>query len=244
MPKKYDAGTQERALRMFDEQSGEYASVTAACAAVAGRLGLPKDTVRGWVRKRAEQGVAGGLSASEREEVKALRAKVRRLEEDNAVLRSAALFFAGGTRPPQPMIMDFIRSQEAAGRSVESVCRVLREQGLQVAARTYRASKTGYAGLSAGLLAMAYLTNAIHSLVYRFDTATGAGLPAGAGGTVRAAEDDRPAGACGATGRPGRGHPVRLVRSGTPGDESVAAQRDSPRPRGCQMVCVRDGFLV
>jgi hypothetical protein len=39
------------------------------------------------------------------------------------------------------MIMDFIRSQEQAGRAVESVCAVLREQGLQVAARTYRAAR-------------------------------------------------------------------------------------------------------
>jgi hypothetical protein len=42
MPKKYDAATRERAVRMFDEQASEYASVTAACAAVAARLGLPK----------------------------------------------------------------------------------------------------------------------------------------------------------------------------------------------------------
>ena len=72
------------------------------------------------------------------------------------------------------MIMDFIRSQEQVGRSVESVCRVLRQQGLQVAARTYRAAKAGYASLSAGLVAMAYLMNAIHTLAYRVDHATGA----------------------------------------------------------------------
>lgn len=67
------------------------------------------------------------------------------------------------------MIIDFIRSQERAGRSVESACRVLRELDCQVAARTYRAAKTGYAALSAGLLAMAYLMNAIHSFAYRWD---------------------------------------------------------------------------
>ena len=69
--------------------------------------------------------------------------------------------------------MDFIRSQEAMGRSVESVCRVLREQGLQVAVRTYRAHRAGYAGLSAGLVAMAYLMNTIHALAYRWDVASG-----------------------------------------------------------------------
>ena len=35
--------------------------------------------------------------------------------------------------------MGFIDAQRAEGRAVESVCRVLREQGCQVAARTYRA---------------------------------------------------------------------------------------------------------
>ncbi len=37
------------------------------------------------------------------------------------------------------MIMGFIDSLRAEGRAVESICRVLREQGCQVAARTYRA---------------------------------------------------------------------------------------------------------
>ena len=34
--------------------------------------------------------------------------------------------------------MAFIADQVAQGRRVESICRVLREQGCQVAARTYR----------------------------------------------------------------------------------------------------------
>lgn len=37
------------------------------------------------------------------------------------------------------MIMGFIDTMRAEGHAVETVCRVLREQGLQVAARTYRA---------------------------------------------------------------------------------------------------------
>jgi putative transposase len=35
--------------------------------------------------------------------------------------------------------MGFIDTMRSAGHAVESVCRVLREQGCQVAARTYRA---------------------------------------------------------------------------------------------------------
>ena len=41
-------------------------------------------------------------------------------------------------RPPQPLIAAFIDDQRAAGHAVESICRVLHEQGCQIAARTYR----------------------------------------------------------------------------------------------------------
>ena len=40
------------------------------------------------------------------------------------------------------MICGFIDAQRAAGHGVESICRVLRQQGLAVAPRTYRAWKT------------------------------------------------------------------------------------------------------
>ena len=38
--------------------------------------------------------------------------------------------------------MGFIDAMRADGHAVESTCRVLREQGCQVAARTYRAWRT------------------------------------------------------------------------------------------------------
>ena len=75
-------------------------SLTSACAAVGSRLGLPKDTVRGWCRREGAQPSAGdAFTSAEREEIKALKAKVRRLEEDNAILQSAATFFAGALDP-------------------------------------------------------------------------------------------------------------------------------------------------
>ncbi len=101
MPKKYDAATKERAVRMVQEQLPEYGgSLTKACAAVGSRLGLPKDTVRGWCRREGAQPSTGeAFTSAEREEIKALKAKVRRLEEDNAILQSAATFFAGALDP-------------------------------------------------------------------------------------------------------------------------------------------------
>src|SRR5215217_4848646 len=47
-------------------------------------------------------------------------------------------FLRRGARPPQPLIMAFIDDMRSAGHAVESTCRVLREQGCGVAARTYR----------------------------------------------------------------------------------------------------------
>jgi len=46
------------------------------------------------------------------------------------------------TTPPQPMIAGFVDQMRAEGHAVESVCRVLSEQGCQVAARTYRPGAT------------------------------------------------------------------------------------------------------
>ena len=39
--------------------------------------------------------------------------------------------------------MGFIDTMRSAGHAVESICRVLREQGCQIAARTYRAWRNG-----------------------------------------------------------------------------------------------------
>src|SRR5699024_3963700 len=45
----------------------------------------------------------------------------------------------GGARPPKPLICAFTDEMRAEGYAVESILRVLRQQGLEIAARTYRA---------------------------------------------------------------------------------------------------------
>lgn len=100
MPKHFDAATKQRAVRMVADQVGEYGSLTRACEAVGARLGISKETLRGWARQaQVGAGARDGLSSEEREEIRALKAKVCRLEEDNAILRSAATFFAGELDP-------------------------------------------------------------------------------------------------------------------------------------------------
>ena len=144
MPKKIDPAVKERAMRMVADHRQDYPSETALAAAVAqqGRcragdgapLGGPG---RGRRRRpaRDDHRRAGRDQAAEGGEPAAARGQ-RDPPRGNGFLRR-------GARPPQPLIMAFIDDMRAEGHAVESTCRVLREQGCQVAARTYRAWKPG-----------------------------------------------------------------------------------------------------
>jgi putative transposase len=56
-----------------------------------------------------------------------------------------------------------MRSQ---GHAVESICRVLREQGCQIAARTYRALRSGHRGVSARTISDAHTVEAIRQTAW------------------------------------------------------------------------------
>jgi putative transposase len=80
------------------------------------------------------------------------------------------------------LIVSFIDEMVAAGRAVESTCRVLTDLGCKVAARTYRAWR---AGLRAGYRAVAdrhhhdaLVMNAIETLCWSTDARTGVRRPA------------------------------------------------------------------
>ena len=100
MPKKIDARVKERCVRLVLEHQGEYASLTAAAAAVARREGVGKESVRRWViQAQIDGGQRQGATSQELAEIKELKARVRRLEEDNEILRRASIFFAGELDP-------------------------------------------------------------------------------------------------------------------------------------------------
>ena len=60
--------------------------------------------------------------------------------------------------------MAFIDDQRAAGHAVESICRVLREQGCQIAARTYRSWKRG--AVAARTLSDAHVADKVRDLAW------------------------------------------------------------------------------
>ncbi|WP_425308279.1 IS3 family transposase [Ammonicoccus fulvus] len=172
MPKKIDPALRERAVRLVTEHQQEYPSLTAAAAAVAKQLGVGTESVRRWViQAQVDSGEREGLSSEEQAEIKRLKAENRQLREDVAILKAATNFLRGRTRLPQPLIAGFIDQMRAEGYAVESICRVLREQGCQIAARTYRSWKRP--AVAARTVTDAHVTDKVRDLAWATNEARG-----------------------------------------------------------------------
>lgn len=100
MPKKIDPRVRARAVRLVNDHLSEYSSLAAAAEAVAKQVGVSKESVRrGVLRDQVGTGAREGRPSQELAEIKAVKAKVRRLEEDKAILKAATVFFAGELDP-------------------------------------------------------------------------------------------------------------------------------------------------
>lgn len=69
-------------------------------------------------------------------------------------------------QPPQPMVVGLIDTIRSKGAAVESICLILREQGCQIATRTYRVwrsrrpvARPCQRGCTANLSPIAWLTD-------------------------------------------------------------------------------------
>jgi transposase InsO family protein len=71
------------------------------------------------------------------------------------------------------VIVAFIDDQRAQGHAVESICRVLREQGLQIAARTYRSWTRPHRRVAARTVSDAMVADAVRDLAWTTDPRTG-----------------------------------------------------------------------
>jgi len=72
----------------------------AAAEVIAKRNGVGTESVRRWyLQAQIDGGQRRGATSEELAEIRDLKAKVRRLEEDNDILRRASIFFAGELDP-------------------------------------------------------------------------------------------------------------------------------------------------
>ena len=89
--------------------------------------------------------------------------------------------------------MGFIDTMRSQGHAVESICRVLREQGCQIAARTYRSWKRAGRVVAARTVTDAQVVDAVRDIAWttKVDSDGVAGAQAEPRGALRAPEDDR-----------------------------------------------------
>ncbi len=100
MPKRIPEETKQRATRLVLDHLDEYPNVTTACGTVAGRLGFEAESLRRWVRQaQIDAGDRDGMSSSDSEKIRRLERENRELREANAILKDAAVFFAGELDP-------------------------------------------------------------------------------------------------------------------------------------------------
>jgi transposase len=91
---KFSPEVRERAVRMVQEQRGEYPSLW-AIESIAPKIGCVPQTLNEWV-KRAEvdAGTREGVTTAEAQRVKELEREVKELRRANEILKLASAFFA------------------------------------------------------------------------------------------------------------------------------------------------------
>src|SRR4051812_27588071 len=128
------------------------------------------------------------------------------------------VFLRGGARRPQPIIMGFIDASRAEGYEVESLGRVLREQGCRVAADipglAPRPPCDSHSQRRSGVRPRAWVG---------VDLGTARPTEDDSRGSVRTAENDRAGAPQGVAGR--------LAWVGRPDHEGVGAELGSAAPR-------------
>ncbi|WP_240507061.1 IS3 family transposase [Thermoactinospora rubra] len=136
-PRKYPQELRERAVRMVFEVRRQSGGAPGAIARVADQLGVHREALRGWVRQaEIDQGQRPGTSTADAQRIAELEREVRELRRANEILKAAAAFFRGRTRPTAAQVVAFIDAHRDAF-GVEPICRVL-----QVATSTYYAAKS------------------------------------------------------------------------------------------------------
>ena len=92
---KFSPEVRERAVRMVQEQRGQYPSLWAAIESIAPKIGCVPQTLHEWVKRvEVDTGVREGVTTGEAQRVKDLEREVKELRRANEILKLASAFFA------------------------------------------------------------------------------------------------------------------------------------------------------
>ena len=94
-PRKYSDEIRDRAVRMVLQIQRESGQRYGAIAVVATKLGVNRETLRGWVRQaEIDSGQRPGTSTTDAQRIAELEREVRELRRANEILKAASAFFA------------------------------------------------------------------------------------------------------------------------------------------------------
>jgi transposase-like protein len=100
--KKFSPEIRERAVRMVQEQRGEYPSLWAAVESIAPKVGCVPQSLLVWVkRQEVDSGVREGVTTGEAQRVKELERENKELRWAKEILRLASAFFAQAELDPR-----------------------------------------------------------------------------------------------------------------------------------------------
>ena len=92
---KFSPEVRERAVRMVQEQRGEYPSLWAAIESIAPKIGCVPQTLLEWVKQaEVDSGARKGVTTDETQRIKDLEREVKELRRANEILKLASAFFA------------------------------------------------------------------------------------------------------------------------------------------------------
>lgn len=95
MPKQYTPEVKGRAVTYVLDRLDRYKSVYGACQDLAPKLSIGAESLRRWVvQTQVDAGDSTDPPARNSPRIKALKAKVKYLEETNEILRQSAIFFS------------------------------------------------------------------------------------------------------------------------------------------------------
>jgi transposase-like protein len=93
--RKFSPEVSERAVRMVQEQRGQYPSLWSAVESIAPKIGCVPQTLLDWVKQaEVDSGARTGLSTAEAQRIKDLEREVKELRRANEILKLASAFFA------------------------------------------------------------------------------------------------------------------------------------------------------